>query len=125
MDHVDTSADAFWARWNDLRSLLSVRFPAAFVPDGQSRKPLKLGIHHDLAAALNGSLSQREVRSFLAAWCRRRRYREAIMAGGLRIGLDGLPVGEVMPQHVSHARSVEARHVRRCESSDASGAIAA
>jgi len=50
--------------------LLCDRFPRAFSGRGQPRRPLKVGIHADLVATLDGAVRTRELRTALRAYTR-------------------------------------------------------
>jgi len=45
---------------------LADRFPACFAVYEKRRRPLKIGIHDDLVAALDGTVSLRELKAALA-----------------------------------------------------------
>lgn len=65
--------------------LLRTRWPAIFT----WARPLKIGIDRDISAALGEEISRRQLRLFLAGWCRRPAYLKALEAGVPRVGLDG------------------------------------
>jgi sRNA-binding protein len=69
--------------------LLAERFPKAFFVYERRRKPLKVGIRQDLAAALDGALSERELSLGLGWYCRNKAYRAQLIKGAWRIDLDG------------------------------------
>jgi ProP effector len=79
---------------------LAGQFPAAFLPDG-SRKPLKIGIHNDLA--LRG-ISRAVIQRGLGLYCSNHRYLAALQEGAVRVGLDGEPAGTVTADAAAHAR---------------------
>lgn len=87
-----------------LRAVLRDRFPVAFA-EGVGR-PLKIGIHDDiLAAVADLNYTEGDIGYFLRQWVRRSVYREATVAGALRIGLDGQPVSEIPADQAAFARS--------------------
>jgi ProP effector len=91
-----------------LIAVLTKRFPAVFVADGwQEHRPLAIGIHEALAEA--GVLQPDEVALALRCYAGRRRYLEAVAAGGVRFDLDGNPAGEVTEQQATWARGRLAR----------------
>jgi sRNA-binding protein len=53
-------------------ALLRQRWPRLFT----GAAPLAIGIHNDIRAALSDQVSAKELRAFLAFWCRRRRPRK-------------------------------------------------
>lgn len=88
----------------ETRKILVERFPLAFFPPSENKKPLKVGIFDDIMKVGIG------VKPFalgfaLADYCGGRSYHLAIMAGGQRVGIDGLAVGIVEPSHVANAIS--------------------
>jgi hypothetical protein len=86
---------------------LRQRFPLAFNGDGdRDPRPLKVGIHRDLrkrAPDLDGAL----LRQVLKAYCGGPRYLAALVAGAVRIDLDGEPAGAVTAEE--EARAIEQR----------------
>ena len=80
---------------------LPARYPACFDPSNP--RPLKLHIHKDLAAA--GYLRKATKRA-LAAYCLRRAYLNAMLAGAPRIDLDGQPAGEVTEDQAALAQAM-------------------
>ena len=80
---------------------LPARYPACFDPSNP--RPLKLHIHKDLAAA--GYL-RKETKRALAAYCLRRAYLNAMLAGAPRIDLDGQPAGEVTEDQAALAQAM-------------------
>jgi hypothetical protein len=80
---------------------LPARYPACFDPSNP--RPLKLHIHKDLAAA--GYL-RKATKRVLAAYCLRRAYLNAMLAGAPRIDLDGQPAGEVTEDQAALAQAM-------------------
>ena len=56
--------------------LLAETFPACFAIFEQRRRPLKIGIHHDVLAALDGVITQEELSRALAIYAANKWYRE-------------------------------------------------
>jgi ProP effector len=83
---------------------LCERFPRTFFRDVASRKPLKLGIHLDLAFALNGEINSLDIRAALVLYTSSTRYRHALQAGAPRLDLDGNAAGEVSTKHAEIAK---------------------
>jgi len=69
--------------------LLAERFPKTFCVYQARRKPLKVGIHCDLLAALDGALTERELHLGLGWYTRNKIYRAKLLKGGWRIDLNG------------------------------------
>jgi ProP effector len=90
-------------RASDMIAALSDLFPAAFTLYHLRRKPLKVGIHGDLVARLNGALTARETSIALGCYCRSVGYLANSKAGVARIDLDGNPVGIVDEREAEHA----------------------
>jgi ProP effector len=89
----------------DTIAALAELFPAAFTADRWlPHKPLKLGIHLDLIA--RGVLLRKECHLVLGRYCPRREYQAALVAGGVRVDLDGNPSGEVTATEQERAKSV-------------------
>jgi ProP effector len=87
---------------------LAELFPAAFTcHQFEPHKPLKLGIHEDLVAT--GVVTEAEVNQALRWYCTRLMYHRAVAAGGIRVGLDGEPAGEITADEMEHAKHAVAR----------------
>ncbi len=97
------SAEALLAQWYQ-------RYPATFFK-GHTR-PLKVGIHHDLAA--REPWPEKLVRRALAGYVNLPRYLKALREGAERIDLEGKPAGHVDAQAAEHAkRKLERLQVER------------
>jgi sRNA-binding protein len=75
--------------------LLARRWPAAFSIYEQRRKPLKLGIHLDIMAALDGAITKPELMLGLGYYTNNVGYLRASRKSTPRIDLDGNAVGAV------------------------------
>jgi ProP effector len=73
--------------------LLAERFPKTFFVYENHRRPLKIGIRQDLVAL--GILSRTAIKAALRAYCSNRVYRSRLLAGAVRIGLNGESAGTV------------------------------
>ena len=80
-------------------ALLAERFPQAFVQYGAKRRPLKVGVHRDVVAALNGAIAPIELARALGVYCGNSGYLHNTRAGTPRIGLDGQPAGAVTAEN--------------------------
>jgi ProP effector len=111
--------EAWRAARSDVLLTLHQRFPDAFARlNARSRRPLKVGIHADIAAALP-DLTGIEISRALQFYCRDRRYRTGCIEGAERIGLDGKPAGIVTAAEAEHAKraiaAIESKLERRRE----------
>jgi ProP effector len=95
------------ARIAAIIELLCDRFPHTF--SRRDARPLKIGVHADLLAALDGTVEPRDLKSALAGYTSSARYLRTLSAGASRIGLDGKPAGTVAPEveAVAKARLAE------------------
>lgn len=86
----------------ELLAILTAHFPAAFPPEPKAIRPLKVGIHQDIQAALP-EVDPKALRQALARHTRRLAYLRAVERGGERIDLDGTSVEPVTPEQQAHA----------------------
>ena len=88
-----------------LLAMFQERWPAAFPCDFRHLKPLAIGIHHDLMAALPETPGPL-IRQTIALWQRWTgpRYWLAVRKGGPRYDLEGNPRGEVTPEEQERAK---------------------
>jgi sRNA-binding protein len=78
-------------------------FPQTFVLEKYlPHRPLKVGINLDILARCP-ALARRELGPVLDAYTRRIMYLESLVAGAVRIDLDGSPAGEVSAEDAEHA----------------------
>jgi hypothetical protein len=80
-------------------ALLCELFPKTFVRHEARRRPLKIGIRDDLRAALDGAITDAELRRALQVYCSNKVYRSRLSAGATRIDLNGQPAGTVSAEH--------------------------
>jgi ProP effector len=94
--------------------LLCETFPRAFSLYEGRRKPLKIGVHNDVIAALDGAVTWRELRNALRVYVNNERYLCALRAGTPRIDLNGEPAGVVTEGEAQHAKALLiARHRKK------------
>jgi ProP effector len=86
-------------------ALLSEKFPECFAVFEQRRRPLKIGIHRDILARLDGALTPRELSSTLGCYTANPSYRRRLLEGATRIDLDGNVAGTVTAAQEAVARS--------------------
>jgi ProP effector len=79
------------------------RYPKCFVRREIKRRPLKIGIRLDLAAA---GLEPGPLGLALKVYCANSGYLRAMHEGAPRIDLDGLPAGVVTAEDAAHAARV-------------------
>ena len=87
------------------RAYLEQWFPAAF---GRSKRPLKLGIHHDVIAAgivdeYGNPISANRIRNAVRDFVSGPRYAKALLFAKHRIDLHGNPVEPVLESHRARA----------------------
>ena len=83
--------------------LLTEKWPTVFSVYENRRRPLKIGIHHEILAALDGAVTPAELSLALRYYVCNRVYRSRLVAGAVRIGLDGTPAGVVTPEQIPAA----------------------
>jgi ProP effector len=86
---------------------LAEQFPG-IAPRGQACRPLKIGVHLDLAEALP-DMDADAITTFCKIYTAATRYRRSLTEGAARVGLDGQPVGIVTAQDAAHAAKLLAR----------------
>ena len=80
--------------------ILAERWPKCFAVDEKRRRPLKVGIAEEARALLPDI----DVSAALALYTHSTSYMKALVAGAVRIGLDGEPTGTVTAVHEAFAR---------------------
>jgi ProP effector len=88
----------------DTITVLADLFPACFTVFEQERRPLKIGIHLDVLAALDGAITPKECAKALRVYCANRCYLQSCVENAPRIDLDGNAVGTITAEEASHAR---------------------
>jgi len=89
----------------DTIALLAARRPMCFALAEDRRMPLKVGIFHDLKAALGDAVSQERLNRALACCCAAPSYQRRLMKDGApRIDLDGQRAGTVTATETMWAR---------------------
>jgi ProP effector len=84
--------------------LLAERWPLAFSIYEARRRPLKVGIHNDLIAALDGAVTPDDLGLALRVYVSNRVYRSRLVAGATRINFTGEPAGIVSEAEATQAR---------------------
>jgi sRNA-binding protein len=83
--------------------LLCETFPAFSLYEAR-RRPLKIGVHNDIMAALEGAITPRELGIALRFYTSNIGYLRAMRTGAERVGLDGNPAGVVTAEEAANAR---------------------
>jgi ProP effector len=83
--------------------LLAETWPACFCVYERRRRPLQLGIHRDILAALGGAVTEEELSRALRYYTGNAWFLRAMVAGAARISLDGNPAGTVTPEEAATA----------------------
>ena len=91
--------------------LLASTWPACFAVKFRDRKPLKIGIAKDVAAATEGAITPEELEAAFGLYTRQTGYLKALKEGAVRVDLDGNPAGTVTAEQAAMAR----RHIERIE----------
>jgi ProP effector len=104
-------------------ALLAERWPRCFWVWEARRRPLKLGIHKEIQAALDGAITQTELHKALGVYCSNRAYLEHTLTGAWRLDLDGKPAGTVTADEEAHAKAtlagIRAKKARRAAAAKA------
>ena len=93
--------------------LLAERWPAAFAVFEERRRPLKIGIHDDIIAALDGAVTAAEIGGALRYYTQNSSYLDGLRSGAPRVGLDGKSAGEVTAAQAADAAAMWAKAVAR------------
>jgi ProP effector len=86
-------------------ALLCEQFPQCFRILEYRRRPLKIGIHHDILAKLGGAITPPELAHALRWYCGNGGYLRNTLKGAWRIDLDGKPSGAVTAEEEASAKS--------------------
>jgi len=86
-------------------ALLAETFPKCFSVYEGRRRPLKLKIHLDVQAALDGAITPAELHKALGMYCANRVYLEHTRKGAWRLDLDGNPAGIVTADEEADAKA--------------------
>jgi ProP effector len=89
----------------DLIGTLAETFPATFATNPRYRQPLKIGIHHDIAAQLGDTISPRVISDALRVYVSNPRYLKTLVTGADRVDLNGVPIGTVTAEHADIAKA--------------------
>jgi len=95
--------NTFWSQsWAD-RAILAERFPAVFSGKGEAKKPLAVGIHHQLSKAMP-DIPMERIRAALKNYTNGPTYQRNLVAGAPRLDLMGNVVGEVTESDATFAK---------------------
>lgn len=90
-------------------SVLADLWPRAFVVYERRRRPLKIGIDHDIAVAAAGAITADELKAVLRYYVGNLGYLLACREGAERVDLDGNAAGTVTAAEAAHATAIVAR----------------
>ena len=97
-------------------ALLAELYPKCFSIYQGRRRPLKLGIHLDIQAGLDGAMTPAELHTALGAYCSNPAYLGHTRKGAWRLDLNGEPAGVVTAEEEAHAKarlaSIKARKAK-------------
>jgi sRNA-binding protein len=86
--------------------LLAETWPDVFPRYEKHRRPLKIGIHLDVLARLDGAITPVELAAALSVYCGNHVYlKNSTKIGAPRIGLDGAAAGIVSADEAEYARA--------------------
>src|SRR5262245_44585986 len=88
-----------------LIALLAETFPKCFSVYQGRRRPLKLKIHLDIQATLDGAITPAEFHKALGTYCSNQAYLSHTRKGAWRLDLDGNPAGVVTADEEAHAKA--------------------
>jgi ProP effector len=97
----------------ETRAELHTRFPKCFMPFGAPKLPLKIGIDKDLLAVADGALHYQRMLWALIDYVNGDHYLAKLIAGAVRVDLDGNPAGTVSEIHGQRAAAGLAKRKRR------------
>jgi ProP effector len=86
-------------------TLLAETWPKCFSVYQGRRLPLKLKIHLDIQAVLDGAITPAELHKALGIYCSNQVYLSHTREGAWRLDLDGNPAGVVTADEEAHARA--------------------
>src|SRR5262249_12241240 len=90
-------------------ALLAELYPKCFSIYEGRRRPLKIGIHKDILAAVDGVITPAELHGALGFYCSNPVYLGHLRKGAWRLDLNGEPAGGVTRDEAAHAREMLAR----------------
>jgi ProP effector len=91
--------------------LLAATWPRCFAIKFRDRKPLKVGIANDVAAAATRAITAAELDAAFALYTRQAGYLKVLKEGAVRVDLEGAPAGTVTAEQAAMAR----RHIEKLE----------
>jgi len=87
-------------------ALLAELYPKCFFVYQERRRPLKLKVHLDIQAALDGAITPAELHQALGYYCSNPTYLDRTRAGASRLDLNGEPAGAVTADEAAHAKAM-------------------
>src|SRR5215467_13279729 len=86
-------------------ALLAELYPKCFSIYEGRRRPLKIGIHKDILAAVDGVITPAELHGALGTYCRNPVYLGHMGKGAERLDLNGEPAGVVTDDEEARAKA--------------------
>jgi ProP effector len=96
-------------------ALLAETFPKTFFVFQERRRPLKIGIHRDIQAKLDGAITLPELHQALGFYCNNPVYVSHLRKGTERLDLEGKPAGAVTADEEARAKATLAGIKRKKE----------
>jgi ProP effector len=96
-------------------ALLAELYPKCFAIYEERRRPLKIGIHQDIQAALDGAITPTELHRALGFYCSNPVYLSQTRTGAGRVDLNGELAGAVTADEEAHAKATLAGIKRKNE----------
>ncbi len=87
----------------EMLPVLVKTFPNAFFTLGRRSRPLRVGILHELDAALPPEINRARLKLYLGIYTRQPGYLRELTPGAVRIGLNGSPAGRVSAKEAASA----------------------
>jgi ProP effector len=84
--------------------LLAATWPNCFSGPVSGRRPLKVGIGKEVAAAASGAITPEELDAALQHYVGAKSYQQQLREGAQRVDLDGSPAGTVTAEQAAGAR---------------------
>src|SRR5262249_4359967 len=107
-------------RDDEIIALLAESWPRCFMSAEDRRLPLKVGMFHDLKAALGGKVLPDQLSRALGTYCSAPDYQRRLKDGAARLDLDGQRAGTVTPSEAMWARAGRAERRDRYQRKRAS-----
>jgi ProP effector len=102
---------------------LQKRFPKAFPKNPAPKVPLKVGIFQDLLQHSEElGLNEAALRDAIKVWCWGSRYWACVTENAMRVDLNGVDAGQVLPAEAARARGLQAKRQKTKNAAQAANA---